>query len=188
MASTSSSRSARSARRSRSTTAGCARAARSGRPSGTPDVAGRSASASISAANAGRPRRRSSPSPCCGASRDESRRSSRPRRSSTRATGCGRSRGSRAASATAGEHRRPLRVDPGGRAHARWDISWYQYRINRDAPQRVRLAERGLEPGELEDEVHGMERPFRARDRGYPGTRSRAVASDRSPYNEMWGG
>jgi hypothetical protein len=31
-----------------------------------------------------------------------------------------------------------------------WDISWYQYRINRDAAQAVRLAERGLEPGELD--------------------------------------
>jgi hypothetical protein len=31
-----------------------------------------------------------------------------------------------------------------------WDISWYQYRINRDAAQPVRLAERGLEPGELD--------------------------------------
>jgi hypothetical protein len=32
-----------------------------------------------------------------------------------------------------------------------WDISWYQYRINRDSPQPVRLAERGMEPGELEE-------------------------------------
>jgi hypothetical protein len=31
-----------------------------------------------------------------------------------------------------------------------WEISWYQYRISRDSPQPVRLAERGLEPGELE--------------------------------------
>jgi hypothetical protein len=31
-----------------------------------------------------------------------------------------------------------------------WDISWYQYRINRESPQPVRLAERGLEPGELD--------------------------------------
>jgi hypothetical protein len=31
-----------------------------------------------------------------------------------------------------------------------WDISWYQYRINRDSPQPVRLAERGMEPGELD--------------------------------------
>jgi hypothetical protein len=32
-----------------------------------------------------------------------------------------------------------------------WDISWYQYRINRDGAQPVRLAERGLEPGELDE-------------------------------------
>jgi hypothetical protein len=31
-----------------------------------------------------------------------------------------------------------------------WEISWYQYRISRDATQPVRLAERGLEPGELD--------------------------------------
>lgn len=34
-----------------------------------------------------------------------------------------------------------------------WDISWYQYRIDRDSPQPIRLAERGLEPSEL-DEKH----------------------------------
>jgi hypothetical protein len=32
-----------------------------------------------------------------------------------------------------------------------WDISWYQYRVNRDGAQRVRLAERGLEPSELDE-------------------------------------
>ena len=32
-----------------------------------------------------------------------------------------------------------------------WDISWYQYRIDREAAQPVRLAERGLEPGELDE-------------------------------------
>ncbi len=31
-----------------------------------------------------------------------------------------------------------------------WEISWYQYRISREAAQPVRLAERGLEPGELD--------------------------------------
>src|SRR5918998_1318862 len=31
-----------------------------------------------------------------------------------------------------------------------WDISWYQYRVTLDAPQPVRLAERGLELGDLE--------------------------------------
>jgi hypothetical protein len=32
-----------------------------------------------------------------------------------------------------------------------WEISWYQYRINRDSPQPVRLAERGMEPSELDE-------------------------------------
>jgi hypothetical protein len=32
-----------------------------------------------------------------------------------------------------------------------WEISWYQYRINREATQPVRLAERGSELGELEE-------------------------------------
>ena len=31
-----------------------------------------------------------------------------------------------------------------------WDISWYQYRVSFDSGQQVRLAERGLELGELE--------------------------------------
>ena len=31
-----------------------------------------------------------------------------------------------------------------------WEISWYQYRISFDAPQPVRLAEKGLDPEELE--------------------------------------
>jgi len=31
-----------------------------------------------------------------------------------------------------------------------WEISWYQYRVSPGSPQPVRLAERGLEPGELE--------------------------------------
>ena len=31
-----------------------------------------------------------------------------------------------------------------------WDISWYQYRVNRDSPQQVRLAERGNDPSQLE--------------------------------------
>ena len=31
-----------------------------------------------------------------------------------------------------------------------WDISWYQYRVTPDAPQPVRLEERGHEPGQLE--------------------------------------
>jgi hypothetical protein len=32
-----------------------------------------------------------------------------------------------------------------------WEISWYQYRIIRDSAQPVRLAERGHEPGQLDD-------------------------------------
>ena len=32
-----------------------------------------------------------------------------------------------------------------------WEISWYQYRINRESTQPVRLAERGSELGELEE-------------------------------------
>ncbi len=31
-----------------------------------------------------------------------------------------------------------------------WDLSWYQYRVSFDAPQPVRLAERGYEVDELE--------------------------------------
>lgn len=31
-----------------------------------------------------------------------------------------------------------------------WDISWYQYQVSRESPQPVRLADRGLEPGELD--------------------------------------
>ena len=31
-----------------------------------------------------------------------------------------------------------------------WEISWYQYRVTAEATQPVRLAERGMEPGELE--------------------------------------
>ena len=31
-----------------------------------------------------------------------------------------------------------------------WDISWYQYRVTPDSAQPVRLAERGVDPSELE--------------------------------------
>src|SRR6266498_3028840 len=31
-----------------------------------------------------------------------------------------------------------------------WDISWYQYRVTRDAPQPVRLEQRGHDPAELD--------------------------------------
>ncbi len=45
-----------------------------------------------------------------------------------------------------------------------WEISWYQYRVNRDSSQPVRLAERGMEPTELDEKFrawnarleHGM--------------------------------
>jgi hypothetical protein len=32
-----------------------------------------------------------------------------------------------------------------------WEISWYQYRVGRDSAQPLRLAQRGHDPGELED-------------------------------------
>jgi hypothetical protein len=32
-----------------------------------------------------------------------------------------------------------------------WEISWYQYRVNFEAPQPVRLAEKGFDPEELEE-------------------------------------
>ena len=31
-----------------------------------------------------------------------------------------------------------------------WDISWYQYRVTLDAPQPVRLEQRGHDPAELD--------------------------------------
>jgi hypothetical protein len=31
-----------------------------------------------------------------------------------------------------------------------WDISWYQYRVSSESGQPVRLAERGLDPNELD--------------------------------------
>jgi hypothetical protein len=34
-----------------------------------------------------------------------------------------------------------------------WEISWYQYRISPGSAQPVRLAERGLEPGELDSKL-----------------------------------
>jgi hypothetical protein len=36
-----------------------------------------------------------------------------------------------------------------------WDISWYQYRVSSDAPQPVRLAERGLELDDLDSAFKG---------------------------------
>ena len=72
-----------------------------------------------------------------------------------------------------------------------WDISWYQYRVNRDATQPVRLAERGLEPGELEREVHGLERATSSPGLGVmPGSREPSRTSLDSgrlhSYDETW--
>ena len=44
-----------------------------------------------------------------------------------------------------------------------WEISWYQYRVSPDAPQPVRLVERGHDLEELEDELPGVERAARRR-------------------------
>ena len=84
-------------------------------------------------------------------SSEPSRRSSRPLRSSTRARRCARSRGSPAASGSLRSASSLLSgPSPDVVITFSWEISWYQYRINRDSPQPVRLAERGLEPGELD--------------------------------------
>ena len=32
-----------------------------------------------------------------------------------------------------------------------WDLAWYQYRVNRDATQPVRLTDRGTEPSEVDE-------------------------------------
>jgi hypothetical protein len=39
---------------------------------------------------------------------------------------------------------------PGVVATFAWDVSWYQYRINTDSAQPVRLAERGHDPAQLD--------------------------------------
>ena len=36
-----------------------------------------------------------------------------------------------------------------------WEISWYQYRVTPDAPQPVRLAERGTDVSEIDDRYTG---------------------------------
>jgi hypothetical protein len=41
-----------------------------------------------------------------------------------------------------------------------WEISWYQYRVDRDSAQAVRLAERGLEPGELDEKFRAWNARF----------------------------
>src|SRR5205809_907360 len=53
-----------------------------------------------------------------------------------------------------GEPKASIVVLPGQNAEVvitvAWEISWYQYRVSPGSPQPVRLAERGLEPGELD--------------------------------------
>ena len=53
-----------------------------------------------------------------------------------------------------GEPKASIVVLPGPNAEVvvtiAWEISWYQYRVSPGSPQPVRLAERGLEPGELD--------------------------------------
>jgi len=53
-----------------------------------------------------------------------------------------------------GEPQASIVVLPGQNAEVvitiAWEISWYQYRVSLESPQPVRLAERGLEPGELD--------------------------------------
>jgi hypothetical protein len=53
-----------------------------------------------------------------------------------------------------GEPQASIVVLPGQNAEVvitvAWEISWYQYRISPSSPQPVRLAERGLELGELD--------------------------------------
>jgi hypothetical protein len=41
-----------------------------------------------------------------------------------------------------------------------WDLAWYQYRINPDATQRVRLTDRGTEPEEVEATFTGWNARF----------------------------
>src|SRR4051812_22126880 len=41
-----------------------------------------------------------------------------------------------------------------------WDLAWYQYRIGRDATQRVRLTDRGSEPEEVEATFLGWNARF----------------------------
>jgi hypothetical protein len=56
-----------------------------------------------------------------------------------------------------GEPQASIVVLPGHNAEVvitvAWEISWYQYRISPGSPQPVRLAERGLEPGELDPKL-----------------------------------
>jgi hypothetical protein len=56
-----------------------------------------------------------------------------------------------------GEPKASIVVLPGQNAEVvitiAWEISWYQYRISPGSAQPVRLAERGLEPGELDSKL-----------------------------------
>ena len=100
------------------------------------------------------------------AGRGDDRRRARPAAAVDRRPGAARGRGAlqrerrgahgrRASRASLGEPQASIVVLSGPNPEVvitlAWDISWYQYRVSPDASQPVRLAERGLEPGELEE-------------------------------------
>jgi hypothetical protein len=41
-----------------------------------------------------------------------------------------------------------------------WDLAWYQYRVNRDSPQPIRLTDRGTEPEEVGETFRGWNAHF----------------------------
>jgi hypothetical protein len=41
-----------------------------------------------------------------------------------------------------------------------WDLAWYQYRVNRDASQPLRLTDRGTEPDEVAENFRGWNAHF----------------------------
>jgi hypothetical protein len=41
-----------------------------------------------------------------------------------------------------------------------WDLAWYQYRVNRDAAQPLRLTDRGTEPDEVGENFRGWNAHF----------------------------
>jgi hypothetical protein len=41
-----------------------------------------------------------------------------------------------------------------------WDLAWYQYRVNRDAAQPLRLTDRGTEPDEIGENFRGWNAHF----------------------------
>jgi hypothetical protein len=41
-----------------------------------------------------------------------------------------------------------------------WDLAWYQYRVNRDAAQPIRLTDRGTEPDEVAESFQGWNAHF----------------------------